>query len=164
MTWTQRLQLESLLKLKTPVKEICKILGVSNSTIYREIKRGEYKRINGATWEYYTAYSPDIAQEKYLVNLSGKGAPLKIGKDFEFADYIEKRIGKDKMSPCAVLGEIKHKNMKFETSICPATLYNYIANVGYSWGIIRVGSLLPTRFSFSHAILMRFNPNRIVAN
>lgn len=37
-------------------------------------------------------------------------------------------------------------------------------NVGYSWGIIRVGSLLPTRFSFSHAILMRFNPNRIVAN
>lgn len=128
LTWTQRLQLESLLKLKTPVKEICKILGVSNSTIYREIKRGEYKRINGATWEYYTAYSPDIAQEKYLVNLSGKGAPLKIGKDFEFADYIEKRIGKDKMSPCAVLGEIKHKNMKFETSICPATLYNYIAN------------------------------------
>lgn len=38
------------------------------------------------------------------------------------------------------------------------------ANVGYSWGIIRVGSLLPTRFSFPHAILMRFNPNRIVAN
>lgn len=37
-------------------------------------------------------------------------------------------------------------------------------NVGYSWGIIRVGSLLPTRFSFPHAILMRFNPNRIVAN
>ena len=108
LTCTQRLQLESLLKLKTPVKEICKILGVSNSTIYREIKRGEYKRINGATWEYYTAYSPDIAQEKYLVNLSGKGAPLKIGKDFEFADYIEKRIGKDKMSPCAVLGEINH--------------------------------------------------------
>ncbi|MBS1401343.1 MAG: hypothetical protein HPZ86_11150, partial [Clostridia bacterium] len=26
-------------------------------------------------------------------------------------------------------------------------------NVGYSWGIIRVGSLLPTRFSFPHAIL-----------
>lgn len=39
-----------------------------------------------------------------------------------------------------------------------------LTNVGYSWGIIRVGSLLPTRFSFPHAILMRFNPNRIVAN
>lgn len=41
---------------------------------------------------------------------------------------------------------------------------NSYDNVGYSWGIIRVGSLLPTRFSFPHAILMRFNPNRIVAN
>ena len=38
------------------------------------------------------------------------------------------------------------------------------ANVGYSWGIIRVGSLLPTRFSFPHAILMRFNLRRIAAN
>ena len=128
LTWTQRLQLESLLKSKTPVKEICKILDVSNSTIYREIKRGAYERLNGATWEHYTAYSPDIAHEKYLVNLSCKGAPLKIGKDFAFADYIERRIRQDKMSPCAVLGEIKHKNIKFETSICPSTLYNYIAN------------------------------------
>lgn len=128
LTWTQRLQLESLLKSKTPVKEICNILGVSNSTIYREIKRGAYERLNGATWEHYTAYSPDIAHEKYLANLSGKGAPLKIGKDFAFADYIERRIRQDKMSPCAVLGEIKHKNIKFETSICPSTLYNYIAN------------------------------------
>ena len=40
----------------------------------------------------------------------------------------------------------------------------HLPKVGYSWGIIRVGSLLPTRFSFPHAILMRFNPNRIVAN
>lgn len=44
------------------------------------------------------------------------------------------------------------------------TLLKCTPNVGYSWGIIRVGSLLPTRFSFPHAILMRFNPNRIVAN
>ena len=41
---------------------------------------------------------------------------------------------------------------------------NYLINVGYSWGIIRVGSLLPTRFSFPHAILMRFNLRRIAAN
>ena len=48
-------------------------------------------------------------------------------------------------------------------------LFNFVlnlfsANVGYSWGIIRVGSLLPTRFSFPHAILMRFNLRRIAAN
>lgn len=39
-----------------------------------------------------------------------------------------------------------------------------VPNVGYSWGIIRVGSLLPTRFSFPHAILMRFNLRRIAVN
>lgn len=126
LTWIQRLQLESYLKAKLPVKEICKIMGVHNSTIYREIKRGKYQRLNGATWEYVDAYSPDIAQDNYELNKTTKGAPLKIGKDFEFAKYIEKRIGEDKMSPCAVLGEIKHNGMQFNTSICPTTLYSYI--------------------------------------
>ena len=36
--------------------------------------------------------------------------------------------------------------------------------VNYSWGILRVGSLLPTRFAFPYAILPHFNPNRIVAD
>ena len=51
-----------------------------------------------------------------------------------------------------------------EMSVDGKKTYKTTANVGYSWGIIRVGSLLPTRFSFPHAILMRFNTNRIVAN
>lgn len=126
LTWTQRLQLESYLKAKLPIKEICKLLGVHNSTVYREIKRGKYERLNGATWEYFSAYSPDIAQGKYDAGLSAKGAPLKIGKDFEYAEYIENRILNDGYSPCAVLGEIKHNDMQFNTSICPATLYSYI--------------------------------------
>ena len=37
-------------------------------------------------------------------------------------------------------------------------------NVGYSRGILRVGSLVPTRFSFPYAILIRFNLRRIAAN
>lgn len=126
LTWTQRLQLESFLMAKMPVKEICKILGVSNSTIYREIKRGKYERLDGATWIYHTAYSPDIAHEKYKRNLSAKGPELKIGKDFDFAEYIENRIAKDGYSPCAVLAEIKRSGMQFDTSICPTTLYTYI--------------------------------------
>ena len=31
-------------------------------------------------------------------------------------------------------------------------------------GNVRVGSLVPTRFTFPHAILMRFNLRRIAAN
>ena len=125
-TWTMRLQLESLLRAKLPVQQIADILGVHNSSIYREMKRGEYDRLDGSTWIYHKAYSPEIAHKKALVNLAAKGAPLKIGKDYKFANYIEKRIGKDKLSPAAVLGEIKYKGMLFETSICTSTLYSYI--------------------------------------
>ena len=41
---TKRLQLESLLLAKVSKKEIANILNVHISTIYREIKRGEYMR------------------------------------------------------------------------------------------------------------------------
>ena len=39
-----------------------------------------------------------------------------------------------------------------------------LLKVSYSRGILRVGSLVPTRFTFPHAILMRFNLRRIAAN
>lgn len=65
-----------------------------------------------------------------------------------YSEEVEKELAEKIESPFALI-----LNNKILSS-----------NVGYSWGIIRVGSLLPTRFSFPHAILMRFNPNRIVAN
>lgn len=126
LTWTKRLQLEALLKAKTPVKDIAKALGVHISTIYREVKRGRYEHIDGATWISEDRYSPDIANEKYRDHLTAKGAPVKIGNDHEFAAYIEKRIIEDKLSPAAVLGEIKHGDFNFKTSICTNTLYSYI--------------------------------------
>ena len=126
LTWTQRLQIEAYLKIKMPISEVAEKIGVHYSTIYREIKRGVYEHLVGATWVYEKRYSPDIAQEKYEMNLQAKGAPIKIDKDFEYANYLETRIGKDGLSPCAVLGEIRHKGLQFNTSICPATLYSYI--------------------------------------
>lgn len=126
LTKTQRLQLETLLKIKTPIKQIAENLGVHISTIYREIKRGEYMRLNGSTWEYVKSYSCDIAEEKYRKNLKEKGAQIKLGKDYEYANYIERRIIEDKLSPGAVLGQIKRNNMKFNTSISINTLYKYI--------------------------------------
>ena len=115
-----------LLKVKTPITEIAKILGVHNSTLYRERKRGEYMRLNGSTWEYVKSYSCDIAEEKYRNNLKEKGAQIKIGKDYEYANYLERRIVEDKLSPGAVLGEIKRNNIQFNTSISINTLYKYI--------------------------------------
>ncbi|MDD6213599.1 MAG: helix-turn-helix domain-containing protein [Firmicutes bacterium] len=42
LTWNDRLQIETWLRVKTPIKIIAEQLGVHISTIYREIKRGEY--------------------------------------------------------------------------------------------------------------------------
>lgn len=133
LTWTQRLQLESLLKTKLHKMEIANILGISLATVYNEIKRGEYQhkyteydRDGDRYYLYKTEYSAQIAHDKYLFNMTAKGAPLKVGHDYDFIRYIESRVLKDKISPCAVLGEIKRKRMPFATQVSKTTLYRYI--------------------------------------
>lgn len=126
LTKTQRLQIEAFLLAKVKVKDIANMIGVSINTIYNEKKRGSYQHLNARTFEYETRYSSDIAHEKYIRHLQSKGPDLKIGKDFELVRYIEKRIVEDKLSPCAVIGEIKKKKMPFKTSITINTLYSYI--------------------------------------
>lgn len=125
LTKTKRLQLEAYLQMKMTKKQIAKELNVHISTIYREIKKGLYDHMN-YDLTHELRYSCDLAEEKYQMNLKAKGKPLKIGNDFELCNYIEDRIINGKLSPLAVLGEIKVKGLKFKTSICVSTLYNYI--------------------------------------
>lgn len=134
LTWTQRLQIEAALKLKTPVKQIAELVGVHISTVYREIKRGRYihrERKYDAYGDFCgfretERYSPDVAQQNAERNAASKGAPLKIGKDFVFAEYVECKIVDEGMSPDAVLGYIRRNGLPFATSICRNTLYSYI--------------------------------------
>ena len=130
LTFTQRLQIETLNNAKKTKKEIAEILGLHPCTIYRELKRGAYNRLNGATWETFVSYSAQISQDRYDNLCSGKGRPIKLGKDWAFVNYIEQRVTKDKISACAVLGEIKYKQLPFETQISKTTLYRYI-QLGY---------------------------------
>lgn len=134
LTFQKRLELEACLKVGMHKKEIAKQLGVCLATVYNEIKRGEYLHKErswrddwGEThYKFVKRYSPNLAQDKYDLNMTSKGAPLKIGKDYAFVEYVEKRILKDKLSPCAVLGEIK-RNHLFSTDISKTTLYRYIS-------------------------------------
>lgn len=134
LTITQRLQIEAWLKTKTPTKKIAEMLGVHISTVYRELKRGTYQKKVGyydgyryeRLYKTVTTYSPDIAEQKYRDSLSAKGAPLKIGNDFDLANYIERKIVDERYSPDAVIGEIRREKMPFKTSICTTTLYSYI--------------------------------------
>ena len=65
LTRTDRLRIEKCLNEGYTYRQIADVLRVHISTIYREIKKGEYQRLNGATYEFYPAYSPDIAEERY---------------------------------------------------------------------------------------------------
>lgn len=125
LSFNDRLKIEALLKAKVSKKEIAQILGVHISTVYRELERGQYEHLNS---DYTTEmrYSPDIAEAKYQAYLSAKGAPLKIGSDYEFADFIEQKILHEKYSPAAILGEMEATGVSFGTKICVRTLYNYI--------------------------------------
>ena len=124
LTWTQRLQLEVMVKANLPKTKMAEVLGVSLQTIYNELKRGHYRRLDTNLVEY-DSYSPDIAQKRYEYNLTSKGPELKIACDFELVEYIERRVLKDGLSPCAALGELKRKKLPY-THISKTTLYRYI--------------------------------------
>lgn len=125
ITERERYQIEVLLKGKHKPSEIATILGKDKRTIDREIARGTV-RMMMSDLTYINKYCADSAHRVYLRNAQNKGAGLKIGHDHKLAQHIEKKILKDKFSPDAVIGEIRAKSLKFKTSICTKTLYNYI--------------------------------------
>ena len=133
LTFTQRLQIETLYNSKHKVKDIAKQLGLHISTIYYELKRGAYEHTTKQTSFWYGTkykkqikYSAQIAYDRYKFVCTAKGRPLKIGNDYELINYIETRVKEDKICACAVLGQIKHLNLQFKTTISKTTLYRYI--------------------------------------
>ena len=121
-----RLHIERWRRQGLTPREIADKMRVHISTVYRELKRGEYERLDGDTWKMETAYSPDIAEAKYQAHLREKGPELKIGKDHELARYIEETIIEKDCSPAAVLGYAMMEGRKFKTSVSTATIYSYI--------------------------------------
>lgn len=126
LTKNDRLRIERWLRLGLKPREIADRLRVHISTVYRELGRGQYERLNGETWEMETAYSPDIAEAKYQAHLREKGPDLKIGNDHELARYIEETILERECSPAAALGYALIEGRTFKTSISVATIYYYI--------------------------------------
>lgn len=125
LTYTDRLRIEKWKKEGMETVEIAGKLRVSRQTIWRELKRGEYERLDGATWEMKTAYSPDIAQEKYEKHLKEKGRELKIGNDQKLADYLEKKMAEEDFSPAAAVASAKEEGIS-DISLSAPTVYSYI--------------------------------------
>jgi len=126
LTKYQRIQIETLLKVKTSVKRIAQIVGCSERTIYREKKRGEVQ-LQKSDLTFYTAYSAEKAHQQYLYNQTAKGCPLKIGNDVTYAAYIEHKIKMEHYSPCAAAAAAKRSG-RFQTELDGHTIYRYIYN------------------------------------
>lgn len=127
ITYADRVRIETLYnRFHMNPYNISKELGFHNVSIYREIRMGLYDHRDGTTWKTEKRYSADKAQEVSDYRATAKGAPLKIGKDHEFARIIEELIVKRKLSPAAALAEIKRKKIKVDTTVCVTTLYHYI--------------------------------------
>lgn len=121
----ERYQIEALTRSRLTSTEIAQQLGRDRRTIERELARGSVVQRDSELRER-RCYCADAGQRVHEENASNKGRTLKIGYYHSLARYIEEKIGKEKYSPDAVIGEIKVKGMRFETTICTKTLYNYI--------------------------------------
>ena len=125
LTPTKRIQLDAFIRAGMKPTDIAKELGVHHTTIYRELKRCTYEHLN-SDYTTETRYNPDGAQARYEANLRAKGPELKIGNDYELADYLIAKIRDEKYSPEAAIGEAEVKGWPFKTHICASTAYNYI--------------------------------------
>lgn len=125
LSQSDRIKMETMLNSGHKVVEVAEYLHVHRSTIYREIKRGEYTHRNSDYTEE-TRYSSDLGQKNHDWNAQGKGRNIKIGNDRPLAEYIEGKIIEDKYSPEAALAAAAESGIEFTTSISVRTLYRYI--------------------------------------
>ncbi|MFA5676305.1 MAG: IS30 family transposase [Christensenellales bacterium] len=121
----ERYKIEALLQAGLTPLEVSRRIGRDRRTVEREIVRGSVIQVD-SLWRERLQYCADTGQRKHNEQAANKGRPLKIGHDHRLAEYIEKKIGTEKYSPDAVIGEIKTKGMSFETRLCTKTVYNYI--------------------------------------
>lgn len=116
---------------KNLISTLIQLIGSSESTIRRELKRGKMT-FKDTSWNDYTSYSAEIAQRNSDFQSTGKGPNIKLFKDYDLVKYIEKEIIENKMSPDAIIMKLDKKDWKdekgnkFSVTICTKTLYNYI--------------------------------------
>ncbi len=126
LTERDRYRLEGYLEAGLSVRMIADKLNSHISTVYREIKRGQVKRVHAYLKDYY-AYRANAAHNDYQKKVTNRKHSLKIEKYAGLSVYIRQRICEDRYSPDAVIGELNLKQPESEGIICTKTLYNYIA-------------------------------------
>lgn len=124
ISYEERLQIEVLYNTKHSKKYIAGVLNRHISTIYREIEKGLYSHTLTDLREELR-YSAQKAQKYADYQATAKGRDLKIGNDYALVGFVEDCILNKGWSPDQIVGFIKVNNLPL-TSVCRATLYNYI--------------------------------------
>lgn len=127
LKYSDRLKIETLYKSNHSKKYIAEYLNVDISTIYRELKKGYYEKLN-SDYTISILYSADIAQKKTDYNQTLKGCNLKLKNDYDFYNFVKDMVINKKYSPRAIVSYIKNTGIKFNTNVHWRTLYNYIYN------------------------------------
>ena len=107
LTPTKRIQLDAFIRAGMKPTDIAKELGVHHTTIYRELKRCTYEHLN-SDYTTETRYNPE-ARRLDTRQTSAPSPELKIGNDYELADYLIAKIRDEKYSPEAAIGEAEVK-------------------------------------------------------
>lgn len=85
--------------------------------------RGRVRHLDYELREKYV-YSSDRAQDLYDLNASAKGPGLKLGSNYELAEFVRCRIVEHKEAPDVVAHRMRQAGM--EGFVCTKTLYSYI--------------------------------------
>lgn len=126
MTWEDRLRIEALKNAGHSYRFIAEQVGFSVSAVYTEVQRGLYLHRDGQTWKEIQRYSATIAQEDADYQATAKGSGLKLGKNYEYAEYVSTKILAG-WSPDSIVGDLVRRG---KWTVSTPTLYRYI-DAGY---------------------------------
>ena len=127
----ERIQIESLLKVGHPPRQIAMLLGRHVRTIEREIQRGAVEHLN-TDLTRARVYSSDRGQDVHDLNATAKGPQLKLGAHYETAEFIRLHIVENRFSPDVVAGLMKTQTVP--CTVCTKTIYSYI-DAGWISGV-----------------------------
>lgn len=122
-TKDERAKIEALFKAGLSQRAIASVIGCSQSSICRELKRGKIEQLDGSTWLMYKTYDAYAAQQyaEYQYTAHGKG--LKIGNNHAYVQAIADCISLG-YSPYAALQVVGNT---YGVTVTKQTLYRYIS-------------------------------------
>ena len=122
LTENERTTISHLLKLGYTQTAIAEELQVSPATICRELRRGKVVQLNGATYEFYAAYSPQLAHERARYMRTAHSPQLKIGSRRDYLSALEALM----LAGSSPEDAIRKVGAAYGLMISKTTCYRYI--------------------------------------